>query len=97
MQENFYNNPNVSQRNINMIDFIESRSNEINYLHNTLSTKINSLNKLAFQTLPKHLRRRAMSHNRYRIPSKMRLAYDSEVLKKPIKNYKRCIFIKKFL
>jgi hypothetical protein len=29
-------------------------------------------NKLPYQSVPKHLRRRAMSHNRYRIPKRIR-------------------------
>lgn len=53
--------------------------------------------KRTFQTLPKHLRRRTMSHNVFRIPKRLREAALREVdekekpLKKPHRRFKRCI------
>lgn len=59
-------------RFINITKFLESRSKEICYLNQLLSTKKIVKTTRIFQNLPKHQRRRAMSHNRKRIPSRLR-------------------------
>lgn len=61
MQEN--------QRHLNFNKFVEERSIEIaKFLTDLeLDTK-----KKGHQALPRSIRRRAMSHNRYRIPKKLR-------------------------
>lgn len=53
--------------------------------------------KLVFQTLPKHMRRRAMSHNPKRLPRKYRIAHISQmrksgvaiISKRPSRKYRR--------
>ena len=55
---------------ITIDDFIQARSSELNHFVNVLSNRTSS--KLQIQLLPKHMRRRAMAHNYYRIPMKVR-------------------------
>ena len=76
---------NIDQRSIKISDFVSARATEINSFTTTLKTKLASLNKLPFQLLPKHMRRRAMSHNKYRIPTRVRNKIKEEelLLKKP--------------
>ncbi|KAL4481569.1 hypothetical protein ABPG74_007658 [Tetrahymena malaccensis] len=62
----------IEDRHINVSQFLEARSSEIGYFTQQLNSKKNGSNKLAYQMVKKHLRRRAMSHNRYRIPSRIR-------------------------
>mmetsp|Transcript_5445 Transcript_5445/g.9192 ORF Transcript_5445/g.9192 Transcript_5445/m.9192 type:complete len:232 (+) Transcript_5445:167-862(+) len=56
---------------INLQDFVKARAHEINHFTNVMRSKTNS--KLTHQLLPKHMRRRAMAHNHYRIPVRIRL------------------------
>ena len=56
---------------ININQFINSRSLELQHFTKILKTKLS--NKLEHQLLPRHLRRRAMAHNYYRIPLRVRL------------------------
>ena len=65
-------------RHINFNKFAEERSTEIaKFLTDLeLDTK-----KKGHQALPKSVRRRAMSHNRYRIPRKLRKSMDDELAK----------------
>jgi len=49
---------------------VESRSHELQHFTNILRFKFQG--KLAHQALPRHLRRRAMAHNFYRIPLRIR-------------------------
>ena len=55
---------------ININDFVKARSHELYHFTNILRSKTNS--KLTHQLLPKHMRRRAMAHNHYRIPVRIR-------------------------
>lgn len=75
----------LNQRAINLTDFVSARATELNKFTSILKTKLYNLNKLPFQLLPKHMRRRAMSHNKYRIPSRIRSKVNEEdlLLKKP--------------
>ncbi|KAJ2701483.1 Ribonucleases P/MRP protein subunit pop1 [Coemansia sp. IMI 203386] len=59
-------------RSIGVVGFVEARAFEINSLQRTLDNARNSGNARAFQTLPRHLRRRAASHNVKRIPARLR-------------------------
>ncbi|KAJ1644525.1 Ribonucleases P/MRP protein subunit pop1 [Coemansia asiatica] len=59
-------------RSIGVVGFVEARAFEINSLQRTLDDARNSGNARAFQTLPRHLRRRAASHNVKRIPARLR-------------------------
>ena len=61
-------------RHINFNKFVEERSVEIAKFLNDLEM---DTKKKGHQALPKTIRRRAMSHNRYRIPRKMRKSMDS--------------------
>lgn len=63
---------NLEQRNILFSEFLDARSLEISKMDGILSEKMLASTKLAFQLLPKHMRRRPMSHNKYRIPSRIR-------------------------
>jgi ribonuclease P/MRP protein subunit POP1 len=85
---------NLEQRNILLSDFVEARSREINYLHTSLEKKLTNSTKQCFQQLPKHMRRRAMSHNRYRVPSRIRHFYDKEKSKTPQREIKQVFYQK---
>ena len=63
---------NAQDRFIDTIKFLEARAQEINFFQGYVKNKTANPKKLAIQKLPKHMRRRAMSHNRYRIPSRVR-------------------------
>jgi ribonuclease P/MRP protein subunit POP1 len=65
-------------RHINFNKFVEERSVEIaKFLVDLeLDTK-----KKGHQALPKSIRRRAMSHNRYRIPRRLRKTIEEELVK----------------
>ncbi|KAJ2389052.1 Ribonucleases P/MRP protein subunit pop1, partial [Coemansia sp. RSA 2603] len=52
--------------------FVEARAFEINALQRSLDSARGSGNARAFQTLARHLRRRAASHNVKRVPARMR-------------------------
>ncbi|KAJ1721983.1 Ribonucleases P/MRP protein subunit pop1 [Coemansia erecta] len=52
--------------------FVEARAFEINALQRSLDDARGSGNARAFQTLARHLRRRAASHNVKRVPARMR-------------------------
>lgn len=55
---------------ISLLRFAVARSKEIIDMKNVLAR--NKSTKLAFQTLPKHMRRRCMSHNSKRLPRRLR-------------------------
>lgn len=56
---------------IKIDQFINSRGLELKHFTNILNNK--SKHKLEHQGLPRHLRRRAMAHNYYRIPLRIRM------------------------
>lgn len=64
---------------INIHKFLESRAYELKHFNNVLNNKFTS--KLEHQLLPRHMRRRAMAHNYYRIP--LRIRYKSLVELQP--------------
>ena len=72
---------------IKIEDFAESRKKEIINFHNILSTKTSS--KTGHQLLPKHMRRRQMSHNPFRIPRRNRLSNLTVKIKSKCKKHKR--------
>lgn len=72
---------------IKIEDFAESRKKEIIKFHNILSTKTSS--KTGHQLLPKHMRRRQMSHNPFRIPRRNRLSNLTVKIKSKCKKHKR--------
>lgn len=77
-------------RFIDVSKFLAARSKEIVYLDKILASKKYAKTTRVFQNLPKHMRRRAMSHNRKRIPSRIRnlKALDKNFGKKPGKRRK---------
>lgn len=58
----------ISQRNLTISKFLSARALELSAL---LPPSFRQT-KQSFQHLPHHMRRRAMSHNKYRIPAKLR-------------------------
>lgn len=75
--------------------FTADRVNEIKSLLSSINNP--SQTKLVFQTLPKHMRRRAMSHNPKRLPRKYRQAHIAQmrksgvgtISKRPSRKYRR--------
>jgi ribonuclease P/MRP protein subunit POP1 len=63
---------------INIHKFLECRSFELKHFNNVLKNKFTS--KLEHQLLPRHMRRRAMAHNYYRIPLRIRFKSLLELL-----------------
>lgn len=55
---------------INIHKYLECRAFELKHFNNVLKNKFTS--KLEHQLLPRHMRRRAMAHNYYRIPMRIR-------------------------
>ncbi|XP_028402359.1 ribonucleases P/MRP protein subunit POP1-like [Dendronephthya gigantea] len=68
-------------RGINSAEFAESRALEIHNMLQALSSASKQSNKRVFQSLPRHMRRRAASHDSKRMPVRLRNAYDREALK----------------
>ena len=62
---------------IHLVDFLEARSSEINSMLTSLRGKGGS--KRTFQKLPRHMRRRAVSHNPKRLPRRFRDKATKEV------------------
>lgn len=57
---------------MNLSKYLDSRAAELGHFQHLLARKKGSITKTPMQRVPKHLRRRAMAHNRYRIPSRIR-------------------------
>ena len=66
-------------RAINAAEFAEARALEISNMVEAIKEADGLSGKRLFQTLPKHMRRRAMSHNIKRIPSRLRQRASFEV------------------
>ncbi|KAJ1933521.1 Ribonucleases P/MRP protein subunit pop1, partial [Linderina macrospora] len=75
-------------RSVDVTGFVESRSFEINALQRSLDNSSNTGMARAFQTLPRHLRRRAASHNVKRIPQRLREKAISEMTKSAMSSKK---------
>ena len=60
-----------------MLDYLEAHATELNSMKKALSQK--GRGKRVFQTLPRHMRRRAMSHNPKRLPRRLRPVAAKEV------------------
>ena len=65
-------------RHINFNKFVEERSIEISKFLTDLEM---DTKKKGHQALPKSIRRRAMSHNRYRIPRRIRKNMEEDLAK----------------
>ena len=62
---------------LNVMDFFEARAKEFSSMVNALKKKGGS--KRTFQRLPRHMRRRATSHNVKRLPRRLRKQATNEV------------------
>jgi ribonuclease P/MRP protein subunit POP1 len=71
-EDDFGNGSGLDNREIKISKFINTRSEELIYFKHLLKTKVEVSNKTPAQIQPKHMRRRAMAHNRYRVPSRIR-------------------------
>ncbi|XP_077984492.1 ribonucleases P/MRP protein subunit POP1-like [Glandiceps talaboti] len=69
----------LAPRSINVAEFAEARVTEINSMMKAVHSKGGS--RRVFQTLPRHMRRRAMSHNIKRLPRRLRKQAEVEVQK----------------
>jgi hypothetical protein len=78
-------NLNISE--IRVEDLAEARKKEINQFNHILNNKFSS--RVGFQTLPKHMRRRQMSHNPFRIPVRARIANFNANKSKCLKHKKK--------
>lgn len=79
-------------RNLDLQTFVEARMAELDHFLHVLNEKSEGkmTTKRNFQLLPKHMRRRAMSHNAHRIPSRIRSAgKDLAQLKNPCRKSRR--------
>lgn len=63
---------------ISVLKFARSRAKELEALSQAVEHVGGT--KLSFQRLPRHMRRRAMSHNIRRIPRRLRLKAQVEVI-----------------
>lgn len=83
------------EENIQTFKFASDHIAEINALTNAIANPNST--KLVFQKLPKHMLRRAMSHNPKRLPRKYRQAHTSQmnksgtpaITKRPSRKYRR--------
>ena len=74
--------PKIDISELSVSDFLQARTGELANFKKILSSKFST--KSGFQLLPKHMRRRAASHNPYRIPSRQRPFF------KDLPNKSRC-------
>ena len=72
----------ATPRSLSVTDFAAARVSEIQNLTSVLS-EASQGNRRAFQTLPKHMRRRTMSHNPRRMPVRLREIARRELEKDP--------------
>ena len=77
----------INTSEIKIEDFVESRKKELKNFNHILKNKFNS--KSGFQLLPKHMRRRCMSHNPFRIPIRARLGNLKVNIKTKLFKHKR--------
>lgn len=70
---------------LKVMDFFEARAKEFNSMTEALKKKGGS--KRTFQKLPRHMRRRAMSHNVKRLPRRLREDGSHEVTHVPSLKY----------
>lgn len=67
----------VEHAGINVYNFAQARADELRAMLKTTGSR--SEGKRVFQSLPRHMRRRAMSHNVKRLPRRLREAAAREV------------------
>ena len=69
----------IAPRGINVAEFAESRALEIHNMVEAMGHADKASRKRLFQQLPRHMRRRAMSHNVKRLPVRLREEAQAEV------------------
>ncbi|KAI8459794.1 ribonucleases P/MRP protein subunit POP1-domain-containing protein [Phakopsora pachyrhizi] len=79
---------------LNVEKFISSRTFEINAMEKALRTARQGTGQRAFQTLPRHLRRRAASHFARRVPTRLREKARFEMKNDKKKSPSRAVKIK---
>lgn len=79
----------LKSKEINIAKFADARSAEMYHFEEVLKNKHKESTRTPMQTVPKHMRRRAMSHNRFRVPSRIR-ALNSKYLRDNEKHILRC-------
>lgn len=78
-------------KDVNITKYLDSRAAELAHFESILQNKFKESTRTPMQTVPKHMRRRAMSHNRFRIPSRIRALnakYMKDSEKKILRNRK---------
>ena len=68
----------IRPRGICVTDFVQARALELHNMTTTVSQHAGSVRR-TFQTLPRHMRRRSMSHNIKRLPHRLREQAKNEV------------------
>jgi len=76
---------NISE--IKIEDFAESRKKELTNFIKILNNKY--ITKTGFQSLPRHMRRRAMTHNPFRVSTRSRILEANTKSKSKCKKHKR--------
>jgi ribonuclease P/MRP protein subunit POP1 len=61
-----------ANKSINISRLFDARALELAHFIKAIEKREKGSTKTPMQRVPKHLRRRAMAHNRYRIPSRIR-------------------------
>lgn len=75
----------ATMRTINVVEFAEARANEIQSMEKALKyTSENAGMQRVFQKLPRHMRRRAASHNIKRLPQRLRQKALEQINRDPI-------------
>ncbi|CAH0546429.1 unnamed protein product [Brassicogethes aeneus] len=66
---------------VTLPQFTAARGKEVQIMKKTLGSSMIYTNKLAFQKLPRYMRRRAMSHNVKRLPRRLREIHKNQITK----------------
>lgn len=62
----------ASSKELNIGKFLDARASELLKFEEALKGKFKDSTRTPMQTVPKHMRRRTMAHNRFRVPSRIR-------------------------
>ncbi|KAK3822612.1 MAG: ribonucleases P/MRP protein subunit POP1-domain-containing protein [Benniella sp.] len=81
--------PLKAARTLDVVGFVEARSFEVTAMHSAMERSKDASAERAFQSLPRHLRRRAASHNIKRLPVRLRERARREVELDPVKEGKK--------
>ena len=76
----------IAPRGINVAEFAEARALELASMLKALGKASKAKSKRAFQSLPRHMRRRAASHNIRRVPRRLRQKAKYEVISPGIRD-----------